>query len=215
VGFLELGIIRLLAPLLILRFPLPGLLVAQALDKYDWKWLPFESQADYDFYQYWDKSLDTYYLALAFVVTRRWPDPLARHVALATFSWRVVGVGLFFITGERWLFLLFPNVFEGVFLFYEVYLLLSRRGVLFVSWTRLAWVVPFIAFPRWTREYFLHVLEEGPSELITMIERNADWWIWQGVYWTLPVLAMLIVLRRAWRRPGPVLAGTQSTSRST
>ncbi len=202
-GFLELGLLRLIVPISILRYPLPGILAAQFLDKYDWKLLPLVRESDYVFYQYWDKSLDFYYLTLALIVTRRWPDPLARKVASWTYAYRAIGFCLFFVTGNREVFVFFPNIFEGLFVFIEVFFLVTGGSRLFPDFNRLAWVVTAVSFPRWVREYFIHVAEAWPWQLWTVLPSDLDVWLWQGIYFAFPILAMLALLQEK-RRNGRI-----------
>jgi hypothetical protein len=202
--FLELGILRLIIPLVILRYPLPGILAAQVLDKYDWKLLPFATEGDYVFYQYWDKSLDSFYLTLALIVSQRWPNQFARRLAVATYSYRMVGVGLFFIFGDQRLFLLFPNIFEGLFVFIEVYLLITGGAVLFRGVAGATWLVAAVSLPRWIREYFIHVAGDWPWNMWTVLHPALDVRLWQGTYLAFPIIAMLVVLAREKRLRGRV-----------
>lgn len=203
-GFLELGLLRLIIPIAILRYPLPGIIAAQLLDKFDWKVLPLAVENDYVFYQYWDKGLDFFYLTLALIVTRRWPDPLARRVAVWTYAYRAAGFGLFFVTGDETVFVFFPNVFEGLFVFIEVFFLLTGGDRLFHDVTRLAWVVATVSLPRWIREYFIHVGEAWPWDLWTVLHPALDVRLWQGTYLAFPILAMLILLLQEKRLRGQV-----------
>ena len=70
-----------------------------------------------------DKWLDSYYLAIEAVESRRWPEVLERRIALALVAHRLVGVVAFDATGDRRLLMAFPNLFEN---FYW-YVLVRRR----------------------------------------------------------------------------------------
>src|SRR5690606_20942355 len=67
-------------------------------------------------YQAFDKWLDQAYMLTFLAVAVRWTGA-TRSVAIALFAYRLAGFLLFEVTGERWILLLFPNVFEFWFLF--------------------------------------------------------------------------------------------------
>ena len=74
-----------------------------------------------DGYQGYDKALDIYYLAIAYIATlRNWTNYAAVRISRFLFYYRLVGVVLFELTQIRWLLLVFPNVFEYFFIFYEI-----------------------------------------------------------------------------------------------
>lgn len=123
-------IIRLLGPLLILRRPLIGSVLAMLLDSLDfyilshlgWGFLLGPGleyhylNTHLDKYQLLDKLLDTYYLTLQVYTVRLWQDGGARALAYALFTWRVIGVAVFLFVPFEYLLLIFPNIFENVFL---------------------------------------------------------------------------------------------------
>ena len=121
--------LRVILPLTILRWPLAGGLLAMLVDALDvvlvdaiarQMGVPGEFGSTY---AQLDKWLDTYYLAIEAVVVRRWPEALLRGTALALFGWRLIGVILFEATALRPLLVLFPNLFENLYL----YVLIARR----------------------------------------------------------------------------------------
>ena len=72
-------------------------------------------------YQSFDKALDIYYLAIAYVATmRNWTSNAAVRVAQFLFYYRLVGVLAFELTGERAMLLIFPNTFEFFFIAYSL-----------------------------------------------------------------------------------------------
>ncbi len=110
--------LRLLIPLLILRWPLAGGLTAMALDAFDVVIIELIGRGGFgDHYPQLDKLLDTYYLTLALVVALGWASAWARIPAMCLYVYRVVGVVLFEVTGTRWLLLVFPNLFENWWLY--------------------------------------------------------------------------------------------------
>ena len=96
---------RFLLPLAIPRFPLPAVVACMLLDAADYQIfnfftsLPIESL---EFYQGYDKSLDIYYLGIAYISTlRNWTNPFAFKLDKFLFFYRLVGVALFELTQIR------------------------------------------------------------------------------------------------------------------
>jgi hypothetical protein len=67
-------------------------------------------------YHTFDKALDQVYMFLFLVVAMRW-SPTPRNIAVGLYVFRVTGVIIFEITGERDALWLFPNLFEFWFIF--------------------------------------------------------------------------------------------------
>jgi hypothetical protein len=67
-------------------------------------------------YHTFDKLLDQFYMFLFLVVAMRW-SPVPRNIAVVLYVFRVTGVIIFEITGERDALWLFPNLFEFWFVF--------------------------------------------------------------------------------------------------
>ena len=112
--------VRFLAPLLILRFPLPAILVCLVADAVDQTIFAAVMSGDLGWYQSYDKALDVYYLSFAFISTlTNWREERAFQVARVLFFWRLIGVALFEILHWRFLLLIFPNAFEYLFIAYE------------------------------------------------------------------------------------------------
>lgn len=185
--------LRLLIPLIILRFPLTGLLLSAFADVTDYSFI-----GDMSNYQQIDKLLDTYYLSLAAFTVLRWKDGLAKKIALGAYAWRVIGVALVLLTDQRWLFTVFPNFFEPLFVFYLLYVYLSKNSRLFTS----GWVISLVAItlviPKLVQEYVLHVYlpdsQAAPDWITHMIENFA----WAAVpLYLLPPLTVLAVY--VWR----------------
>ena len=109
---------RLLSAATVLKYPLAGFVFALEVDKWDWFWLgmPDQTPEMQEIYQHWDKTVDVICLGIAAVVVLHWPDMRARLIAMTAFSWRVLGLLVYFLTDQRWLLIFFPNVFESVFL---------------------------------------------------------------------------------------------------
>jgi hypothetical protein len=175
--------IRIAATLPILHFPLAGFVFALEIDKWDWYWLSAGSKGlEYQlFYQRWDKVMDLATLGVAAAVTLRWQDHIARRLALATFAWRLIGVLLFTALGYKWLMILFPNVFEAVFVLYILFHIVTGRQRMFDGWLEASLVLVALLIPKVVAEYFLHVLNNRPENVIQVPIPNG--WI-EGLFWS-------------------------------
>src|SRR5262245_43478608 len=125
---------RLGLPLLIPRIPLM-ILAALVLDGVDNSLLAHFSSIDLGPggpYQSFDKALDIYYLAIAYMATmRNWTSTPAFRIARFLFYYRLVGGVAFELLDSRAMLLVFPNTFEPFFIGYEG----LRR-----SWGATGWV---------------------------------------------------------------------------
>jgi hypothetical protein len=159
-------LLRLLIPLAIPRFPLPAIIAALLLDAVDQTVFQVFTTMPLDNYQSYDKALDIYYLAIAYIATlRNWTNLAAFRISRFLFYYRLVGVVLFELTQARWLLLLFPNVFEYFFIAYEAYSLrwdprkLARRA--WLGTAAFIWIV--IKLPQ---EYWLHVAQLDVTDVL-------------------------------------------------
>jgi hypothetical protein len=175
---------RLLLPLLIFKFPLPGIVICMQLDGFDQTIFEQLTHMDLTYYQSYDKALDIYYLSLAYVATmRNWTSRPAFEVSRFLFYYRLAGGAIFELSGgtHRWLLLVFPNTFEYFFVFYEIVRLrwdpakLSTRA--WVIAAAVIWI--FIKLPQ---EIWLHVLKLDLSDAI------------RAVPWFLPAMIAGVVL---------------------
>ena len=110
---------RLLVPLTIPRWPLPGVLASLVLDAVDHS--VFQAFGyDPPAYQGYDKAMDTYYLAIAYLATlRNWSSVPGFEVGRFLYFYRLVGVVIFELTHVRAMLLVFANTFECFFIGYE------------------------------------------------------------------------------------------------
>ena len=161
---------RVLVPLTIPRYPLPGILAALVLDAVDQTIFQALTGLEFAGYQGYDKALDIYYLAIAYIATlRNWTNYAAVRISRFLFYYRLLGVVLFEMLQLRWLLLVFPNVFEYFFIFYEVFRLRwdPRRlpAKTLVGVAAFIWIV--IKLPQ---EYWIHVAQldvtDGLKELL-------------------------------------------------
>lgn len=194
---------RLLVPLLIPRFPLPGVVLALLIDGVDQTIFQVFTNLDLAGYQGYDKALDIYYLTIAYISTlRNWANLFAFRVSRFLFYYRLFGVTLFELTysgtGTRWLLLVFPNTFEYFFIFYEAVrslwdpLRLTKKRVL----TAAAAIWIFIKLPQ---ETWIHILQLDTTDFIKEnifgMPTDTSWSvILQENLWVIPVLIAVAVL---------------------
>lgn len=155
--FVVVIVLRLAIPLLIPRFPLPAILAALVLDAADQTIFQQFTDRELTGYQTYDKALDVYYLAVAYISTmRNWGGGFAFRTAQFLWYYRLVGVLLFESTQARWLLLVFPNTFEYFFIAVEAYktsrnhLRLTQRQIVLIAGS--IWV--FIKLPQ---ETWIHI----------------------------------------------------------
>jgi hypothetical protein len=160
---------RLFVPLLIPRFPL-FIIAALLLDAVDNSLLVRFTEVDVGPdgpYQSFDKALDIYYLVIAYLsMMRNWTSDAAFRVGQFLLYYRLVGVLLFELTGERWMLLVFANTFEYYFIAYEVIRLRFQPSRCSARFWLLAaaaiWV--FVKLPQ---EWWIHVRQGDFTDLIT------------------------------------------------
>lgn len=185
--------LRLVVPLFILRFPFVGVISCALLDVYDYHFI-----GQYEWYQAVDKLLDLYYLGFAAFTVLRWQDITSKWIALSAYAYRVVGVVLVMTLDQRWLLMVFPNFFEPFFVFYLLYVYLSKSTQMLTKKWIIAAVVAVLLIPKLVQEYILHVYQpnqeaapEWVAQVIQMLEQVA--WIGFPLY-VLPPIALLAYL---------------------
>lgn len=156
---------RFLLPLTILRYPLPGIvacLVLDGLDQTIFQALGYDPPG----YQGYDKAMDVFYLAMAYLATmRNWDNGPAFEIARGLYFYRLIGVVIFEFTQARPLLLVFCNTFEYYFIAYEVVRLRwSTRSTAARFWLITAsaiWVG--VKLPQ---EYWLHVAQLDVTDVL-------------------------------------------------
>ena len=154
--------LKYLLPLLLIPFPFLAGWGNFVLDSVDGDLLIPLGLAD-PTYQLIDKSAD--YVTYACMVAAAWRWPLRRAV-IGLFALRTVGQLLFFITGNEFVFFLFPNFLEPLFLVYATILFFKRSEApaFFSRHAVLIWVL-VIAY-KLQDEFLTHVANVDRSELI-------------------------------------------------
>jgi hypothetical protein len=160
-------VLRLVLPLTILRWPLAGGLLSMLIDTLDVALVDALAKAFGEppefgpIYAQLDKVLDTWYLTLELVVTRRWSDSLLRRTALVLYVWRLIGAILFELTDLHPILVVFPNLFENFFLYI---LIMWRLAPKLVPRTlaQLLLVLAVLFIPKAMQEWLLHWEEAHP-----------------------------------------------------
>lgn len=120
-------LLRIFVPLLILKRPLLGGVLAVALDYFDFTILWGMNSRFLENYQQIDKLLDIHYLSLEALVILNWKNKILKRVLLGLFGYRLVGVFLFELTKYDYLLFYFPNLFENLFLLIITYRFLKAN----------------------------------------------------------------------------------------
>ena len=145
--------VRIAGALLVLRWALAGSLLAIVIDLSDLFMMNLLDMGGVRNYQSLDKWLDLTYMATFLWVTLKW-NPQLRNISIILFCYRIVGVIIFEIIGDRWILLAFPNVFEFWFIaiaFYQHYFhqheLTVKKHIILIS---------FLLAIKEFQEYVLH-----------------------------------------------------------
>jgi hypothetical protein len=147
---------RFLVPLLIPRFPLPAIIACLVIDGVDQTVFQLFGY-DPPGYQGYDKAMDVYYLAIAYLATmRNWQSMPAYRIGQFLYFYRLVGVVAFELTQVRPLLLVFCNTFEYYFIAYEAirsrWSPVRRRLAFWATVAALIWVL--VKLPQ---EYWIHI----------------------------------------------------------
>ncbi len=186
---------RLVVPLFIPAYPLPAILAAMVLDGVDQTIFSMTLDSDLAGYQTYDKALDIYYLAIAYVSTiANWVAGPAFLVGRFLWYYRLVGVALFESTGARWILFVFPNTFEYFFDVIEA--IKTGRNPFRI---RLKWIIAIAAFIwifiKLPQEWWIHIAQLDFTDFMkeTVFGATADS-SWADAIATSPGVALAIVV---------------------
>jgi hypothetical protein len=157
---------RFVLPLFIPRYPLPaiiGCLVLDGVDQTVFQAFGYDPPG----YQGYDKAMDVYYLAIAYLATmRNWANLGAFRVGRFLYFYRLIGVVAFELLQLRALLLIFANTFEYFFIAYEA--VRSRWSTLrfslhwWIGAAALIWVL--VKLPQ---EYWIHVAQLDVTDALS------------------------------------------------
>lgn len=146
---------RLCGILLILWFPLAGMLISFVFDWVDAAVIIHGARYSREEYHAIDKSVDHVWSAVMLVVA--WQTPY-RMALLILFFWRIFGYIVYLYTDNTQVYIWFPNVFE--FVFFWAIALSPALGEPYRS-APLAGVIAISLFFKEIQEYALHVWWAG------------------------------------------------------
>ena len=178
VVFVGVVLARFMLPLLIPAFPLPAIVGCLVLDGVDQTIFQIFGY-DPPWYPGYDKAMDVYYLAIAYLATlRNWSNLNAFRIGHFLYFYRLVGVVAFELTHVRALLLIFPNTFEYFFIAYEA--IRSR-------WNPLRWPLHYwvgVAAAIWIvvklpQEYWIHIAQFDVTDTLA------------AHTWLIPVLGVV------------------------
>jgi hypothetical protein len=194
---------RLLVPLTIPRYPLPGVVASSILDMVDYTIIRDRTNLPMEGYQGFDKALDLYYLTIAYISTlRNWTNLFAFKLTRFLFYWRLAGVFLFEATQLRPLLFIFTNAFEYVFMFYEVVRLRwdPKRMSKWVMIGATAFIWIFIKLPQ---EYILHIGQFDTTVWVDAFFEALRTSIWAVLAVVVLVALVIVFIRWLLRRLPP------------
>jgi hypothetical protein len=166
VVFVTVVLSRFFVPLLIPRYSLPAILACLVIDAADQTVFQAVTDDPLDWYQTYDKALDIFYLAIAYITAMRtWRDPVAFQTLRFLYFYRLVGVLLFELLDTRFLLLLFPNTFEYFFIAYES--IRTRWNPLRLTATAVVGLAAFIwVFIKLPQEWWIHVAQNDFTDFM-------------------------------------------------
>ena len=191
---------RFLLPLLILRFPFPGILICLVLDAIDQSIFQQFTGLSLDGYQGYDKALDIYYLTIAYISTfRNWENQMAFFGSRFLYYYRMIGVVLYEFFYNGYLLLLFPNTFEYFFIYIEMVRLmwnptrLSKKHVI----VAIAAIWIFIKLPQ---EYWIHIANMDATDFIKEqilgVPKDTPPLeaLWENVWFVFAIITLLVLI---------------------
>ncbi len=164
-GMIIVLVMRLLGPLLILRWPLAGTLLSQLVfDMFDvviWDATGVLGKIDYTAVE---KPLDLYQLTIQLIVVFAWKQKYPKRLGIGLYFYRLVGFIVYELTKARVCFLIFPNFFLTFFLIYLI-ALKCHKASWFETKRSLAWVLLAVLCLKVPHEYLLHYARLEPWTL--------------------------------------------------
>ncbi len=145
--------IRLVVPLSIFRWPLPGAIASMLADGVDY-WIFGYTTGVPSYYSVYDKVLDIYYLSFEFIVSLGWAS-LSRLLGMSLYLYRMAGLVMFVALRVNAFLFFFPNVFEFFFIFELLRARYFRRS----EWNlkRVGASLFFLSLLKLSMEYAQHV----------------------------------------------------------
>jgi hypothetical protein len=174
------GILRVFIPLLILRRPLFGMVLAIVVDTFDLETIRIigksmdPSYTINEFYQLYDKVFDIYFHTLAFYTSLGWTELLAKRTSIVLYFYRLIGVIIFEITQIRAMLFYFNSLFDFFFLFY-VYMKHKDPNYEIKTKKRLCIILLTLLVPKLIQEYTLHIIYAKPIIYLRYTILKSPW----------------------------------------
>ncbi len=145
--------VRILGSLPVLKYAFLGSIFAVFIDLSDLFIIGNLDLGGVRNYQEFDKILDLIYMITFLIVSLRW-ERKEKSISIFLFIYRLIGLALFEFTGERYVLLLFPNVFE--FWIIAISFLKFRKKATFIPDSRLMLIFVISLFLKLIHEWVLH-----------------------------------------------------------
>ncbi|MBI4137256.1 hypothetical protein HY469_04300 [Candidatus Roizmanbacteria bacterium] len=158
-------LLRLTIPLFILLNPLGGSIISLIVEMIDMPILQLFGVREFSTYQPVDKTLDTYMYLFQGYTMLFWNNEKARYIGFALLLFRIGGVIMFYITGDRGVLFLFPDVFIFYYMFYVIYKAIFRNDP-FMRLRPIITVLVVLTSIKLYQEYLLHVVEFSFYQLV-------------------------------------------------
>lgn len=151
-------LIRLVVPLLILRWNLFGSVLAIIADNLDVVILDALGVKEFAPYNRVDKFLDTYFYLIAGYTIWFWKNTFAKSLGLSLLVYRLVGVVIYELTDLRVLLFIFPNLFIFYYMYFLIFRKIFKRDP-FINWIQALPALSILLFLKLGHEYMLHVAQ--------------------------------------------------------
>ena len=146
-------LVRILGSLPVLKYAFWGSIFAVFIDLSDLFIIGNLDLGGVNNYQEFDKVLDLAYMVTFLLVSLRW-ERKEKSISIFLFIYRLIGLFLFELTGERYVLLLFPNVFE--FWIIAISFLKFRKNFTLISDAKLMFVFVISLLLKLIQEWLLH-----------------------------------------------------------
>ena len=150
---LIISIVRIVGSIPVLFFPFWGSILAILVDLSDLFLMGFIKLGGVSNYQKLDKFLDLFYMSLFLIVSLRW-DSREKFISIGLFTFRMLGVTLFFIFNIRIILVFFPNVFEFWFVLITGYKYFNQNKSILPSVIFKILLIAFVL--KLSHEIFIH-----------------------------------------------------------
>jgi hypothetical protein len=155
--------IRTIGSLPVLVFPFLGSIFAILIDLSDLFMMDFLQLGGVSDYQKLDKFADVFYMTLFLIVSFRW-NSYEKFISIYLFLFRIIGLVLFFLFNERFILVLFPNVFEFWFVLisghkYFFNYIISRKTIIKLLFISIIFKLP--------HEIFIHYIKTLDKYTVT------------------------------------------------